>query len=1236
MLIRWHTREPEKSGPSVTKITLDSNYKYANVELRARLDEFVTFLEDKQVVLPQTFTELCYRFKDMYGEYPKFLSPTAVFVRVATIEELRKQVRTGWTWDRIIPYDAGPDCRGRPAHIWTPHKYDGTQNFRLGKRDPSHNWGITQINQIVHQTLTTISERYACCGKELGHPGCWIAPAGSPMGQLVPYDLAPNFGRDVWALVKNEDWNAVEMLWDEEPRVGTMWLYEKQHKEWDRRIRKGKATLKDAIINALDAERQLREVDPVSPINPMDKLDALDKATLNQILELQARYNKAQCGAKDYDLFRVDIGNKVLVNLGPKFILFRSTANTTWAKEIEEIMEVAREIDLTDYANFAADMNRFVVEVSNISENLQKLPQFEPLTRIPVGNKEFRTHVNQVITGVVPYDPSKVPTLDPAILARAIAFTNYRKSNLMGEDVGNYKGIRQSIGYPNIGPNTQAAYDQFIIVRKLIKENAATPLDIAALQEASDRVLERVKKIKQPGMDWAIRKMEELREENLSKWPNNTPPVLDIPEIIGKLSDLFNDGTLVDFQAAIETLREQFTEIDRLYRAAVLELETIKQEGILFLEQNREELQKPRPDVDTDVFNKLKKTIETQTKTEDARELVDEVKNFVGRILRIPTNEPQFMIDEVREWEADWPVDIPIDLRFAQFYASPTQELYDALKTRYRFVVDDAIQAFRIEADRLAKDVSGRSRGIGKLSEFDAAYNSLFEATKWKDARDLMGAMKLLAADIRDTIPTDEQISLFIQMVQDEPMLPIVYSKIVDEANDTVETKDDLQNLRELFIQQKIWTRDMKYELTQLIQAGYEDSDLTKLNDIVYNRPRAESDLDDFKAAKAFLPALFPLAPNMKRPKSITYFNMVRFFKSIPRTPLPLDSTLKLYKDKLLFKKLGDIDNFEDYTKCWKAFIEALLLFPGKRIDDLNCFLMTDNCGDDISPNYQQVYDAIAKLKRLECLLIEPKRPIFEEFPEEDNVWIFNDLALLRAKDPNFQEIVETFNIQVQEEKYSGYLRFMAFAKRLRESKYSQKYLRVLKQEAPGCNAAILEMLNKMEGMKLDDIEENFNFDDVEQCLTILERTWTFAWDIQPIVDVYRTLDEGQLISVRNLLSAERAKLDQYPNLMKFIILLTDTTNPECLRSLVEFLKTSNGKDLTIVERLVLTDPSVIRAKECVSYGYGDVISALEEDPIDFVKLEETVNAIVTEPERQNAIELLNRLGGGLVKKEEE
>ena len=121
-LVQWHTLPPRNlpEYEEYTKISLDATYKEATPKLRERLDEFVEFLTNRRFCPNESFTELSYRYRDLYGSRPEYLNKVAIFVRVASIQELQAQVSAGWTWDRIIPYDAGPDCLGHPAKVWTP------------------------------------------------------------------------------------------------------------------------------------------------------------------------------------------------------------------------------------------------------------------------------------------------------------------------------------------------------------------------------------------------------------------------------------------------------------------------------------------------------------------------------------------------------------------------------------------------------------------------------------------------------------------------------------------------------------------------------------------------------------------------------------------------------------------------------------------------------------------------------------------------------------------------------------------------------------------------------------------------------------------------------------------------------------------------------------------------------------------------------------------------------------
>lgn len=417
-LAQWHTQPYNFPEPKVERIKLNAPYHKASSALQTRLDEFVTYLSDRGFQPMDSLTDLCYRYRRIYGKYPQYLGPIEIFVRVASIDELQEQVGPGWSWDRVTVDSIGRDCLGHPAYTWAPY----VTNHVLPKRDPSHNYGITDLNRIIYQTLTTVSSTYSCCGKELDHPGCWMGPTKY---ERVLYDVAPSFSNGrVWDLIVADDWAQVEALWrDEPPQKGTIWLHKEFYDDLHAKILEAKPRVTGEIVRVLKEcrEEKLAQDDPKRvPLNPWGKFDLDALYTLRQILDWQAAYNKIQCSGDSYDLFALNVGETLLnseenhnvyrgvkllkvspANVGEAFNDAERVARKLGTQTLDQYIEgvnIIRQMELKDIMLLKEkieELDGFLVNELNVKQIAQAIAYYQELNNIKEYGRDFRRAFNR-------------------------------------------------------------------------------------------------------------------------------------------------------------------------------------------------------------------------------------------------------------------------------------------------------------------------------------------------------------------------------------------------------------------------------------------------------------------------------------------------------------------------------------------------------------------------------------------------------------------------------------------------------------------------------------------------------------------------------------------------------------------------------------------------------------------------------------------------------------------------
>lgn len=367
---------------------MNARYDDASKALQKRLEEFSGTLIGYEHLLPLTMTEMVHRYMDEHdmNHPPSTWSRSYLFVRVATIGELRSQVRGNWQWDRIDrPAYPQIDCRGRKEYHW--------KNEYQFPPDPTHNYGIDE------------NARYACCGRPLDHPGCWM---GKEKYKLVLYDMAPGFGEKVWPLVRQRKWDKVEELWLVAPQQGTMWLFFDKHKEWHNQIVEGKIGLVDAIVSVLKKEYELRTHQSQSKIDPLGRMEALDRLSLLRLLGIQATYNKIQCVSNDYDLFRTDLADEELKDLLP-IDFFPDALSETFQEEINYANQLIQSLDFNNQGSIEQNLQAYILHLRDLQnlkiliesiQYLKDLPEYAPLQEFldgKKGNLEFRNAVLEAL-----------------------------------------------------------------------------------------------------------------------------------------------------------------------------------------------------------------------------------------------------------------------------------------------------------------------------------------------------------------------------------------------------------------------------------------------------------------------------------------------------------------------------------------------------------------------------------------------------------------------------------------------------------------------------------------------------------------------------------------------------------------------------------------------------------------------------------------------------------------------
>jgi hypothetical protein len=1210
-LVQWHTPPPqlEPKFKEYTRIQLAAPYAQATPKLRQRLDEFVAFLTKKDYVPEQSFTELTYRYRQQYNgeEPPLFMSYVTLFVRVATVEELQRAVSAGWTWDRIIPNEFGPDCNGIPGKIWTLHSYaENVQNFRLPVRDPSHNYGITQINALFGDSLQTVSETHACCGKELSHPGCWT---GTTKYELVPYDMAPSFGDNVWPYVVRQDWNSVRLLWEREPRKGSMWLHEAKYDEWDRRIRVGKASLSDAIVEVLQIERATNGAD----LNPMKKLQPLDRATLDSLLALQNAWNSVQC--KDtYDLFNLDEGNRIFAR---RLSLFNTTqANRTYDAEFYEIDVVqqahpqapAQMFDA--YRTFVQQQQTLDERLAAVPAELQRLPQFEPLrkTRV-IGDPVLRAYINDVIIGRKSFDATAIPafadTISNYTKMRVNAFLNLQDANVAIP--AQFEGLRRSEGlsrYP------QDLRNQYLIYALL--GDAATDEDLRAVQEADAKQLQYVQAEKARLMEPTLVDVDETRIQLQEIGNNDYISTFDAR--VQTMKDARDNGTYAEFIAAQNKVEESILNASEVYADFKSTRESLTAQ-VRALQQQKQVLLQERRGVS---MPEIPETPDNLEGVRDAlQEQIDRLKviptdaqiamvvNFlrndeqapqewIDRASRAKTVEeldeiekhfillPTLFIKRIRIWQSDWPEDSQFgDKRFDIFFElvqneklADARRIYGELKVRYEelleaFLNDALQQAFQLRSEA-SEYVQSKY-----VDDFEATYTALLQANRYRPAKDFLQRLVDFHKQIVDqTVKKADKHELIVDI--DNQNDTQVYEWIRNSASSIVTQRSFIQVAKQ-FENVRDFTKELTERLERLEQSGYTDEELKDLWR-VRNRPKLTTqDVKDAKAEfdrlAAKLPQLFPIEPAMQPPVEYSWRNFQSFCNSIPESSgsSELDDLLREYCKVLLPRDRKDEPiNADDYRTCWKLFVAAVIQFPGKQVEFLTAALKA-NVRGILPENHRDVYVSIEKL-------IEDGA-CFNLVPEYGVVWNFKGKALLDDKQKNYKEIIKQFLSQTLDAEYQAYGNFIEFAQTLRDSNYATKYDRYLKGESDACNDEFIEVLQNIEDKTMVEVNAE-DYSSFTRCLDRLDNTWTFIWLYQKDAEI-RAAKKEELVAIdvmqpknmtqeqlQDYVSAFALKIEdsankrRFPQLYELMLNITGYDGPTraCYVEFAEYLKIAEGK----------------------------------------------------------------------------
>jgi hypothetical protein len=309
MLYRWHTVQPEREIHRTPEpiVYNDDDILWKNPQHRERLNRFIGHLKAQRFRPDDTAKELANKYYIMYEEKPRQEDGlVALFVKTATWGELFgcSYGFDGWQ-DQPTTNDALLDCKGRSFEIFD-NMYRGDYGAGVGGRDPYNNWGL--IQQASKRDSSIIArEVWVCCGLPREHPGCWI---GTEQHKIVPYDICPGFGNEVWRHVANGDRENITKLWNTPPRQGTMWKDVPKYDEIHKQILFYKNALTNSIINSLIA---LSEDDGWLGLILTDEIED----DLKQLINLQNEYNEIQCGVPPMTLdtfFNTALGATIMSN----------------------------------------------------------------------------------------------------------------------------------------------------------------------------------------------------------------------------------------------------------------------------------------------------------------------------------------------------------------------------------------------------------------------------------------------------------------------------------------------------------------------------------------------------------------------------------------------------------------------------------------------------------------------------------------------------------------------------------------------------------------------------------------------------------------------------------------------------------------------------------------------------------------------------------------------------------
>lgn len=259
-MYQFHTQEPESQQPKfIQKENLldlgqnnQSAYLQASPKQRERLDEYIGFLLERDFIpRSKTHTELYYAYKALYPSSPPPDLIAELWVKVASMVQLKAETPPGWSWAGIEKNNepAEDHCYARHPILWRDRLLKGVNqplplDNSAGFRDPCLQYGI-QINPISDDMY------YACCGLPLNHPGCWRGPKKNEIVPYLAFDLT--------------DWN-------KKMPSGTRYIvYESDNAFYDQ-IEKQVEKLKQNVdLTSKTLTTQLK---------------------LNQILKLEAKYNR--------------------------------------------------------------------------------------------------------------------------------------------------------------------------------------------------------------------------------------------------------------------------------------------------------------------------------------------------------------------------------------------------------------------------------------------------------------------------------------------------------------------------------------------------------------------------------------------------------------------------------------------------------------------------------------------------------------------------------------------------------------------------------------------------------------------------------------------------------------------------------------------------------------------------------------------------------------------------------